>query len=123
MDQLDSSDHRPIPTYIDIGTPEPSVSPLPRWNLKKANWKMFEHTTNQLTSNINAKSIKINSTAKYFTEVTIKAAIESRKNSQLYSTPEIDILEKELSQPSDTAEKYSLTHPEQYEAKGSYGKT
>lgn len=70
---------------------------------------MFEDITNKLTSNINSNSTKINFIPKQFTEAILKAAKEtnprgSRKIDKPYRTPELDILESEVSRGREVVE-------------------
>ena len=45
-----------------------------RWNYKKANWDLFQLATNEMSQAINARSHKVDRTARYITEAILTAA-------------------------------------------------
>ncbi|XP_012941411.1 uncharacterized protein LOC106012589 [Aplysia californica] len=109
--QLGGSDHRPVLLTIVESLPEDSPK-RPRWNYKKADWRLFRIRTNELTKNIAVFDKNINNAITEFNENILKSAKETiprgvRKNYTPYWTPELQKTHNDLIKAREQAE----THP------------
>ncbi|KAK3760362.1 hypothetical protein RRG08_030623 [Elysia crispata] len=108
-DQLGGSDHRPITLTIDKLTQRRETPSFTRWNYKKANWDLFQLATNEMSQAINARSHKVDRTARYITEAILTAAKKTiprgaRKNYRPFWTDELEKLEDEVNKVRKDAE-------------------
>ena len=77
LEQLATSDHKPVLIEIRVSKPRVESNTLPRWNYKKADWTKFSFLTNQYTAGINCKTIKTDKSAKAFTTAILRADKQS----------------------------------------------
>jgi hypothetical protein len=77
LDQLATSDHKPIKLVIDFNLSNPQHTPIPRWNYKRADWTEFVAKSEALCGNINFQSKRIGETAQAFSKAILTAALES----------------------------------------------
>ena len=77
LEQLATSDHKPVLNEIQVSKPRVESNTLPRWNYKKADWTKFSLLTNQYTTGINCKTIKTDKSAKALTIAVLRAAKQS----------------------------------------------
>ena len=77
LDQLATSDHRPIIITIKRKHSPCNNSLYPRWNYKKANWDLFKKLTDTYAAQINCKTNKINTSYSALSKAILRAAKES----------------------------------------------
>ena len=77
MDQLATSDHRPILISLETSLTPIENSTLPRWNYKKANWNLYAQLTDEYVSHINCKTNRTNKLYTDFSQALLKAAKQS----------------------------------------------
>ena len=73
-DQLGGSYHRPVFLTLNENTTQNPVAP--RWNYKKAKWKLFSHRTNVLTKDLQVRGRDINNAVRELNSCIFKAAHE-----------------------------------------------
>ena len=74
LEQLVTSDHKPVLIEIQVSEPRVESDTLPRWNNKKADWTKFSLLTNRYTTGINCKTIKTDKSAKALTTAILQSA-------------------------------------------------
>ena len=77
LDQLATSDHRPILISLETSLTPIENSTLPRWNYKKANWNLYAQLTDEYVSYINCKTNRTNKSNTDFSQALLKAAKQS----------------------------------------------
>ena len=104
------SDHRPVFLTINNKRIEES-NPAPRWNYKKAKWKLFGHRTNELTKDIQVQGRDINKVVREMNTCILKAAHEciprgARKNYKPYWNSQLQQLQDDMAEAREKAEKH-----------------
>ena len=106
--QLGGSDHRPI--LLSISGKETMTTPLhPRWNYRKADWRIFKIRSNELLHNLEVTGRNINNVIKDFNASIIKAAKEciprgARKNYIPYWSSDLQKAHDNLTKATEEAE-------------------
>ena len=106
-DQLGGSDHRPVFLTLNENTTQNPVAP--RWNYKKAKWKLFSHRTNVLTNDLQVRGRDINNAVHELNSCILKAAQEciprgARKNYKPYWNNQLQELQDEMTEARQKAE-------------------
>ena len=106
-DQLGGSDHRPVFLAVDKNTTTTYIAP--RWNYKKAKWKLFSHRTNVLTKDLQVQGRDINNVVREFNSYILQAAREciprgARKDYKPYWSNQLQELQEMMTEARQEAE-------------------
>lgn len=109
LPQLGGSDHRPVIITVQRQFETHPIRLPASWNYKKANWDLFKHEADKMTSVLTLSHDDINKNAKFFNKAVLDAAQAAiprgkRRNYRPYWTPELDTLHKTLNEARDTME-------------------
>ena len=103
-----ASDHKPVLLTIEKKIAQES-SRVPRWNYKKAKWRLFNHRTNELTKDIQVQGRDINNVVSEMNRMILKAAHEciprgAQKDYKPYWNNQLQELQKDMEDAREKAE-------------------